>query len=418
MSQSGQYSGPVVATQPTSLAHLCSQLRQSGFRPVDPYEMVAHLEAMGYDRERVQQELGLPHLPAAAAWLYQQLASSERVAPGPPPLPAGETQAWPGRLALLGAMLLSVGFWQQQLPVAPAVIWILAWSHLGSFWVWQMRSYLETADRLRGIALLWWIGLLGLAVTLGPQATQPAAWTLNLLWMGLAGLIWEGGGWAALALVGAVAVAQGMGLPPSVVLAVELGVLLLGLSALHTWPGWRVLLYARPSRREAVAYSLYGVGLALLWLSLPAEVYPLTPGLLAALLYVEYALLWVRQRARRYFWQAQYASQARPGLQGYLLLYLGLTLLPWLMAATALLMGGYSLLLVSDFALLGLALALGLFHLSLGQAVWAGGPLLLAGITAAAGLPLMLASALAVALMLLAVLIWSRSPFRYGLYLV
>lgn len=417
MSQPGRFTAPAVAAQPTSLAHLCAQLRQAGFRPADPYEMVAHLEAMGYDQQRVQQELGLPYLPAAAAWLYQQLAVDSPPIEAPPAIPA-EAQAWPGRLALLGAMLLSVGFWQQQLPVAPAVVWILAWSHLGSFWVWQLRAYLEVPDRLRGIALLWWVGLVGLALALGSQATQPAAWTLNLLWMGLAGLIWEGSGRAALALVGAVAVTQGLALPPWAVLVVELGVLLLGLRSLHTWPGWAALIYARPSGREAVAYALYGVGLALLWLSLPPEAYPLTPGLLAALLYVEYALIWVRGRIRRFFWRAQYAQQARPGLQGYLLLYLGLTLLPWLVACTALVLGGQNLYLVVNFALLGLALALGLFHLSLGQATWAALPMLLAGMAAALGLPLVLAGSSAVALLLLAVLIWSRSPFRYGLYLV
>lgn len=414
MSQNGKFRMPPFS-EATTLQELERRLAAGGLRPVDEYEVVAHLEAMGYDRTRTQEELEVPDVPTLAHYLFPRLQKYPAKPPKATLVPS--ENPWFGRLALLAATALVLWFWQPSQLAVASVLWILAWSHAAAFMVWRLRSYLEPKGVMGGLSAVAWVGLLGLGLSL-LGSSELRLWGIGLLWLGLALLIWEGAGFRALAFAALVAMAALGGWPDPWILILQGLLLILWSRSLRVWPQWFSLQYSLPRWWQLWPYLLYGVGMGLFWLALPVQALGFAPLFLAALLYTEAVLVGVKRSWKRFFWQQINPARLRWGAQLWVLAYVGLVSAAWLVVVPLMYTSGASLEIIGGLALLGLALALGLLHLSLGQAEWAALALALGGGLAWWGLSLAYAAGLAVCLLLLSSLWWSRQVFRYGYYLL
>lgn len=362
----------------------------------DPYEIAAHLEALGYNSANVAAKYGVAdHFELARALFYR---TPRRLGINLPSAAVRRSYARQLVMVLTLVVTAAIGMLTSVMAWAP-VIWLLVWSQLGGALLNQARSELAEPQQSRILSLLLLLGAAGMGLLwlISPFMLGTAA--VSVIWLGIAGLLWAERVRAGYLLAGTagglVALAVWGGLP---VPAALLGCLAATLALL--WPllervpleSWR---WAAQRRRQLAPFVLYGLGQGALLLVLlygaGVEALPGVALFALILLVAEPQLLRLRARLNLYLWKgenpARYAHLARLAVVRYTAPYL-LTLLPallvWLFPE---LFGTQWLFHLLGFALFGLVLILGLVALSLGDAVMPALVFAVGGVAVALGLP-------------------------------
>jgi hypothetical protein len=342
----------------------------------DRFEILAHLEALGYNDPAALESLGVDDRFELARRLYERTPTS--FALRPPDRHQDRDRVGPAAMALTLGVTLVLGAYASTALIAPA-LWVLVWSQLGAAVLARADAIFERPVRARVLAALLQLGMVGLGVTwlatpFGPAAAAPA-----LLWFAVASTLWSGRRFAALALPLLVAVALAatrasdapLTLAQAATSLLSLGfVLPLAMRAWHREAGWLAHVV-----RHAGYPALYGVGQAMLILALLRQSPPdllLVPGaiLLAAILLTSRSwLVRLKEQLTEQLWASShvrvFAASVRRYVLGYATLYLvpiagvavidlGSGPLPWAFHVYA-------------FGAFGLCLALAVVMLALGD---------------------------------------------------
>lgn len=279
-----------------------------------------------------------------------------------------------------------------------AVIWLLVWSQLGGALLNRASGELTAAEHGKVVSLLLGLGFLGLGITWFVLPFGPVTWSVSLLWLGVAVLLWAERLSAALLLPalsgGAFLLTLGVGLPRSALLA-AISLMLLALLRPLVRPVPRSLgRWALTQGRHVAPFIVYGLGQGAVLFSLLAgagrEALPGMALFAVLLLGAETHLLWLRGRLNLYLWKRESVADYTRAARLILVRYTALYLLAFVPAGVVLLFpslaGEDSFHHLVGFALFGLSLGLGLVSLSLGNStlpalVFAvGGALLLLGL--------------------------------------
>jgi hypothetical protein len=376
----------------------------------DRYEIVANLEAMGYNTPSALAKLGVENHFALADALY---ARTPRAFGDHRPAHT-ERRDWWGPVAMVLALVATFGLGAYASPLAlVAAGWVLVWSQVSAAMLSRAQGELGPDSQRQVLTVLMRAGLVGLGATwvfarFGLEAAAPA-----LLWYAVAGLLWSGrvrlavampslalAGLAATYLLGwNVALAQWIALLAALGLAVPLVVA----------PAAEVRGWAVRSLRHVAFHIAYGVGQALLIAALMrdtpagADVLPGAVLLAMILLASQALLLKLKEEIRERLWldrePAAFVAAARWAFTSYALIYLapvvaGLGIVA-LAGAQAWTYYWFAL------ALFGLALALAVVSFTLGDAATPGLAFLAAGIAAWSGAFLVVAILLVVSLYVL-----------------
>lgn len=392
----------------------------------DPFEIAAHLEALGYDGERVAVEFGAPDTFTLARELYGRV-------PRRRPIPRGRTvrDADPLRWVLMvAALLFTAGLGAVTEGYArPAVLWLLVWSQMGAVLLQRGRAGLPVGV-VGGLApLVALAGALGMAGSYLIVPFGAATALISLTWLGVALSLWSGRAAAGLAVVLLVAVAAGAGAVAgagmlwAVVAAAVLPIIML--RSLRHGVDARILLPWVGRQASALAFpAAYGLGQGLLLLRLVqrADPYALAGLVLFAglLLVSEPALHALLGRMRNALWTGDAAAGYAAGVRRMVLAYAGLYLaLPGVLAALrAAGWGGPWVTELLAFALFGASLALALVPLALGQLRSPALLFLGAGALAVAGLPVLPLLAILSLSVLAGALLLTREVPRYAVHLL
>ena len=171
MSPPGRYCAPTSHPLPSSpdapshrLHQLESIMRQACMNAIHPLEVTAHLEALGYNRYRVQREFKLKDTFELARVLFARVPRRQyrTVIPMPAHVtPPGPTHAiaWAACLLMLLLSTAQIG-----VPSIPMAVWLLAWSQGAGALAWTAKRELgsEQVPCVFTINLL--VGLLGVVI--------------------------------------------------------------------------------------------------------------------------------------------------------------------------------------------------------------------------------------------------------------
>lgn len=393
----------------------------------DRYEIVAHLEAMGYNTPAALSKLGVANHFELAEALYARTPRAfghnwtVRV----------EAREWWGPIAMVLALVATFGLGAYATPLALiAATWVLVWSQVSAAVLSKAHGELEASRHPGVLAVLLWLGLVGLVAIwaftrFGLEAAAPA-----LLWYAVAGLLWSRRfGFAvavpALGLAGLVAthvIGADIAIAQWITVAAGIGFLVPQLSE----PLRSVLGWTFPALRRSGFHALYGLGQGLMIVALMratpvgADVLPGALLLAAILLGSQALLLKLKEVIRELLWRtrepAHFVAAARWAFTTYAFVYVtpvlaGLWLVsiapgpePWAYYWFAL-------------AVFGLGLALAVVSMTLGDAVTPGVAFFLAGVAAWVGSFLLVAILLAV--IQYALLLRRSAQFeRYAVHIV
>jgi len=344
----------------------------------DRFEIVANLEALGFNSPSALSKLGVSDHFELAKDLYARTPTTfERRRPLAQP-----ERDWLGPIAMVLALLVTfaLGAYATTIQLAPA-IWILTWSQVAAALLSRAAGEIGREEHDHVLAILMQLGAIGIAATwiaapFGLEAAAPA-----LLWYGVAGLLWARRFGFALALPLVVGVTSGMAawldLPPELAQIVAIaasGAFVLPLVAHASRPtlGWAL------RRAPAMLFpALYGLGQGLLIIALlrqtPADSQVmLGASLLALILLTSRALLLkLKERLTSMLWVDtdvdRFVTRARWALLAYAAVYL----VPIVVAGAARVGSGPQPWMFhwQGFALFGLCLALAVVALTLGDPV-------------------------------------------------
>ena len=391
----------------------------------DAFEITAHLEALGYNDAEVLAAYGeRDHFKLAETLFSLTPRRLELERPVTRRRPALSQQLVMVFTLLVTAGLgfvVAVGAWSP-------VFWLLLWSQLGAALLNRAHDDLGPAGVRRALSLLLGSGVGGLLVLCFVMPFSLATWTVSLLWLSVAGLLWGGRLRLACAppLTAALGVCLhlGLGLDPTFVLVgTSLGTLA-ALAPLLVTPSLESWRWALGEAGALLPFVLYGLGQGcLLLVLLEGAQGAALPGiaLFALILFVsEWRLLRLHVLLGRHLWAdddaERYAARARRavlGYTGFYLLFFVPTFALWVVAGAS-----PYLFHLAGFALFGLVLALGLASLSLGDKTTPAAVFAAGGILLVAGLPFFPGVGLMVAALLLALLLRCRQLGSYGVYLV
>ena len=436
MSAPGAYEAPVFRIRKFvpderrntgALSQLGRTLDRLCLEAADPFEIAAHLEALGYNNPSVTARYGVAdHFELARELFYR---TPRRLKLRRPKTALRRPYARQAVMVLTLFVTAAVGMVAGVAAWGP-VVWLLVWSQLGGGLLNRAKGELAAPEQARVLSLVVLLGLAGLGALWLLSPFGLGSLCVSLVWLGVAGLLWAERLRLAAALPALVGVLLALTLVPRVSAVVPLALaalLSLGLLVplLRRLPG-RCLRWAVLQGRHIWPFMLYGLGQSCLLLALLRGAGPeALPGVLLfalVLLASEGHLLVLRGRLNDYLWRGEsaagYARFAREALTRYAGGYL-LALLPAL-AILALPgpVGERWLFHLAGFALFGLVLGLALVWLSLGESVLPALVFAAGGALVAAGVPF-LAVAGVMALAEFAALL-RRGPAlgRYGVFLV
>jgi len=392
----------------------------------DRFEIVANLEALGFNSPSALSKLGVSdHFELAKDLFARTPTTFERKRPV-----AQLERDWLGPIAMVLALLVTfaLGAYSTSIELAPA-IWVLIWSQIAAALLSRAAGEIGFEEREHVLAILMRLGAIGIAATwvaapFGVEAAAPA-----LLWYGVAGLLWARSYAFALILPIVIGVAIGvgasLGLPPemaqfvAIATSVALAIPLVARSSHRTFR-WAL------GRAPAMLFpALYGLGQGLLIIALLRQTPPgsqvmLGAALLALILLTSRALLLkLKERLTSLLWMDtdvdRFVARARWALLGYAAVYL----VPLAVGGAARLGTGPQPWMFhwQGFALFGLCLALAVVSLTLGD------PTSPAVAFATAGLLALFVSFLWICVVLAAtqlvvLLIRSARVERYAVYLL
>jgi hypothetical protein len=299
----------------------------------DRFEILAHLEAMGYNDPEALKALGVDDRFELARRLYERTPTSFALRPAE--RHRDRDAVGPAAMALTLGVTILLGAYASTALVAPA-LWVLVWSQVGTAVLARADAILERAARARVLAALLQLGIVGMGVTwlatpFGPAAAAPA-----LLWFAVASTLWSGRRVAALALPLVVAIALAaswtIDAPPALAHVVT-SLLSLSLVLPLAAKDWhREARWVARAVREAGYAGLYGIGQAMLILALLRQSPPglvFVPGaiLLAAILLISrgwLVRLKVQLTERLWAWSCvgAFSASVRRHVLGYAALYL------------------------------------------------------------------------------------------------
>lgn len=394
----------------------------------DPYEIAAHLEALGYNSTHVAAKYGVADHFELARALFYRTPRRLRISRLPS---AAVRRSYARQLVMVLTLLVTatIGMLTSVIAWAP-MLWLLVWSQLGGALLNQAKSELGESQQLRILSLLLLFGTAGMALLWLFSPFMLGTATVSALWLGVAGLLWAERVRAGYLLAGSAGALVALSLWGGLLIPVALLGCLAVTPAL-LWPqlrrvplgSWR---WAAQRWPQLVPFVLYGLGQGALLLALlygaGVEALPGVALFALVLLVAEPQLLRLRARLNLLLWKgenpARYAQLARFAITRYAVLYL-LTLLPALLVwFFPTLFGSQWLFHLFGFALFGLVLVLGLVALSLGDAAM---PALIFGVGGAAvvlGLPFLAVVGVMACAEFAALLRHSALLGSYGVYLL
>lgn len=438
MSARGSYEAPVFRVrehnQPGSERRSTHPINQLGraldqlcLEASDPFEIAAHLEALGYNNTNVAARYGVAdHFELAQELFYLTPRRLGITLPSPEVRRSYARQLIMVLTLLVTAgigLLAEVGAWGP-------VVWLLVWSQLGGALLNRARGELAEPQQQRVLSLLLELGLLGLVLVWFVTPFALATWAVSLLWLGVAGLLWAErlrAGYLLPCIAGVfLALTVGLKLPPTVMLAacgVTTLVLLRPLLVWSTPASWR---WSVGQWRRVLPFILYGLGQGGLLLALlfgaGTEALPGLVLFALVLLIAESQLLRLRGRLNLYLWKGESAAHYTHFARRTILHYTAVYLLPFLPALIVFLfpnlVGQRWLFHLAGFALFGLVLALGLAALSLGDSMVPAVVFAVGGALVMLGLPFFWVAGTMALLEFIALLRRSARLGSYGVYLL
>ena len=434
MSASGAYRPPKVTVHTygdeerrsdAPLNQLGRDLNAVCLEASDRFEIAAHLEALGYNGDGVAGRYGAQDHFELAERLYDATPKFLRLRR---PADALKGQGASKQLIMVLTLLVasSIGL-LTEVNAWGAVFWLLIWSQLGGALLNRAKVALGPSEQAHVTSLVLELGFAGLLVAWALSPFALATWTVSLLWLGVAGLLWdERLSYARLLPLTAaflLCLHVWAGLSLTFMLAGTGLATLVALRPLLVWSTPRNWRWALGQWAFLAPFVLYGIGQGLLLMALlrgsSSEAIPGLALFAVILLFAEPQLLRLRASLKDYLWResstGRYAVLARRAITFYAARYL-LAFVP----ALALWLGfgeqTYMWFHLAGFALFGTALALGLVSLSIGDN-WvpslifaAGGGLVVLG------LPLLLTLALIIAAEFAVLLRRTHYLGRYGIY--
>ncbi len=393
----------------------------------DPYEIVAHLEALGYNSATALERLGVSNHFELAQQLYHRTPKvRSRAAPKARVPPDWAT---PMAMVLSFVVTFLLGAIDRNLVLAPALV-VLVWSQVGAALLARARGTLDTAGQAGVLAFLLQAGLVTVAATWPLERFGIGSVAPMFIWFGVAGLLWAERALLALILpllVGFVLLVESVFSLPPLVTNVCAVCVPLALVAPFAWRGaWSGAKWVGANLDAAFSPFLYGLGQGLLIFALLArrpEIRDLLPGiglLLVILLLSQPLLVSYKRRVTQKLWDTsdprRYLGYARWQLVAYVAVYL-------LPSAAALL---FELTRGPQpwtpywhaFALFGLCLGLAVVAFTIGRPAVPAITFVLAGAFALLGAPFVLSCGVLALAQLLLLMLELRLVGRYAVYLV
>ncbi len=392
----------------------------------DPYEIVANLEALGYNSVSAVRRVGATDKFALGEALFARTPKSR---PRATPVRAADRDlASPLAMVAALAATLVLGTAAAQIPWAP-VLFVLVWSQAAATLVSRAHGDLgpEGARDVLSVAVRF--GVAGVVLSAAATAFTPAALASATLWLAVAALLWNRRPRLAvtvpvLSLV-ALGVGNGTDAPPAdvhgfVIVLATLAIVPTLAHGARSAGSWIV-------RRAGtlVAPVLYGVGQAVLIVAIleraPQGADVLAGALLLVAILALSRTMFVRFKAhltRRLWTDTEPAAFAR-ATRSALLLYVGAYLLPVAVAALWVAVAGPQAWAYhwTAFALYGVCLALAVVSLTFADARTPAVTFLAAG-AAALFLPVLLVCAGLAATQLALLLARSRRFEPYAVHLL
>lgn len=393
----------------------------------DPYEIVAHLEALGFHTPGVLARFGVSSHFELAHALYQRTPRIRDQG-------AASTSArndWRTPVAMVLAFVTTyyMGAFSQATMLIPAIV-VLVWSQGGAAIIAKAQGELSSTEQRDVSALLVQIGALAVAASWLVLDFGLGTLAPTLVWFAVGSLIWSGRWLHAVALPLVVAASLAgtslFSLPPDTPLVVVM-LSTVTLCAPLVWRnthgvmGWF-------GRNAAVASHplLYGLGQGLLiWALLRDGVatHNALPGaalLLLILLLSHKLLVSLKTELAKRLWDTRDQPHFKRFSHLALASYVGVYALPLIAAAVvqAVLGEGSWHFHWYAFGLFGLNLGISVVGFALGDPAGASVPFILAGLAAVMGLPFLWVTAgLALVLVVVAQL-RVRQVGRYAIYLL
>lgn len=409
------------------VSQLGRSLNRLCLEATDPFELVAHLEALGYHTPAVLARYGVrSHFDLAHA-LYQRTPRDH--GHGGNIKKVKSDWATPGAMALAFVTTYYMGAFNQAAMLIPAIV-VLVWSQMGAAVIAKAHGELSTHEQRSVSALVIQVGALAVGVSWLVLHYDLATLAPTLLWFAVGSLLWSGRWLHALMLPLIVAVSLSATALFSLAPDTPLVIGLLTTGALCTPLIWRdthaVTAWLARSARTALHPLLYGLGQGLLiWALLRDGVTARNalPGavlLLFILLLSSKLLVALKTRLGERLWVTRNSLSFKRYSHLALTAYVGLYALPLVAAGilqVAFSTGGWHFHWYA-FGFFGLNLGVAVVGFALGNPAGASVPFALAGLAAALGLPF-LGVSVGLALVLLVVAqLRMRQVGRYAIYLL
>lgn len=393
----------------------------------DPYEIVAHLEALGLNSATALARFGVTSHFELAHELYERtprirLRRSTKLR---------RTRDWGTPVAMGAAFVVTflLGAFSQVEMLAPALA-ILVWSQVGSALLSKADGELLESDRRVVLAAVVQSGILAIALSWCILRFGLPTLTPTLTWFAVGSLLWAHRYLAAVAvpvLIGAaLALTELASFPEPTPQVTALLVTAFFCGPLIAKDPRTSFSWLRRSAGAVPHPLLYGIGQGMLIVALMKDNDPsrnVLPGavLLLVILLVSQRLLVILERALTHgLWRARSPVRFQVFAHLVLLAYVALFLLPLLIAGGLEFLWGpapwhfhwYA------FGLLGVSLGISVVKFALGNPAGASVPFLIAGLAAASGAPfLWVTLGLATALLLVAQVRVGQVG-RYAIYLL
>ncbi len=394
----------------------------------DHFEIVAHLEALGYNSPTALRRLGFDNHFDLATELFNRTprrGGARRAAA------ATEHDALtPIAMALTFIVTFALGAFSTAVVLVPA-IWVLVWSQVGAALLAKAHGEIEQDRQPQVLAVIMVLGLLGVGAVWGVARFGLEVLAPMLLWYAAASLLWGRRFRQAVALP----LLAGFGVTVTMILDLPpLGAQVFAIIAVAAFCA--PLLWSRAwevapwfARRLGVTLHpmLYGVGQGLLIVALlqqsPAgsEVTPGASLLVAILLGSRRMLLMLKEALSDRLWRERSGADYRRPAQRAVAIYTGAYLVP--IVAVALLSHFIApqawFFHWQAFGVFGLCLGLAVVSFTLGAAAAPAITFLVAGVVVVLpGAPFLVVGGLLAAVQLILVLTRIPRVERYAVYLL